>query len=136
MPVDLVQRFSRTPLVADLILNCVPVRVATNSQLLLDRLVVASTTSKQHHQGVSVVEWRIVVEDEQDASSSEPASYGFTHDGLSLIRIAHRSFLASDRQTRLGISFISRELIEEAHLFDLYFFPALMSIMAEMKQSA
>lgn len=133
MPVDLVQRFSRTPFVADLTLNCVPVRVATNSQLLLDRLV-ASTTDKEQHQGVSVVEWRIVVEDEGDASDRALAPHSFTQDGLSIIRIAHRSFLASDRQARLGISFISGKLLEEAHLFDLYFFPALMSIMAQMKE--
>jgi hypothetical protein len=134
MPVDLVQRFSRTPFVADLTLNCVPVRVATNSQLLLDRLVVVSTTDKEHHQGVSVVEWRIVVEDEGDVSDGAPAPHSFTQDGLSIIRIAHRSFLASDRQARLGISFISGKLLEEAHLFNRYFFPALMSITAQMKE--
>ena len=133
MPVDLVQRFSRTPLAADLTLNCLHVRVATNCQLLLDRLAVAST-SEDHHQEAPVVTWRIVVEDEPEASDRTP--YSFSHDGLSLIRIAHGSFLAGDRHARIGISFISKELVDEAHLFDLYFFPALVSIVAEMKARA
>jgi hypothetical protein len=114
-------------------LNCLPVRVATNCQLVLDRLLAASVASCDHSCGAPAVNLRIVVEERVDASDGELAFHSFGHDGLRFIRIAHSSFLAADCQTRLCISFVAMKLIEEEPLFGRYFFPSLISILDEMK---
>jgi hypothetical protein len=135
MLLDLVKRFSPTPLVAILTLNGMIVRVATNYHLVLDRLRVASTASGENRSEPPTVDWRIVMESDGDESDGEFTLHGFTHDGLSFIRISHRSFLAGDRQARCGISFVARDVIREERLFGQYFFPALMSILNEMKEN-
>lgn len=133
MPVDLVQRFSPTPLVAALRLNGDLVRVATNNQLLLDRFRVESTELREDNGDAPTAVWRIVVELDAEPSNGEFVLHNFRHDGLSFIRIAQRSFLAGDRQTQSGISFITSDLIREERLFSKYFLPAFVSILEGMK---
>ena len=132
MLIDLVKRFSSTPLAATMNLNGMMVRVATNDQVVLDRLRVASTASGGDISAPATVDWRIVVERDGDASDIEFALNGFTHDGLSFIRISRGSFLAGDLQARCGISFVTSDLITEEHIFGQYFLPALMSMLVEM----
>jgi hypothetical protein len=134
MLLDLVKRFSPTPLAAILKLNGMMVRVATNDHLLLDRLRVASAASGVEISEPTTVDWRIVVERDGGASDIEFALNGFTHDGLSFIRISRGSFLAGDCRARRGISFVDSDLITEEHLFGQYFLPALMSMLGEMKE--
>jgi hypothetical protein len=133
MPVDLVQRFSQTPLVAILRLNGNLVRVATNDQLLLDRFRVESTELREDNGDAPTADWRIVVELDSEQSNGEFALHSFEHDGLSFTRIAQRSFVAGDRQTRSGISFITCDLIRAERLFSKYFLPAFVSILEGMK---
>jgi hypothetical protein len=135
MLLDLVKRFSPTPLAGILTLNGMSVRVATNYDLVLDRLRAASTGSGADGGNLPTVNWRIVVERDGDAPGDDRTLCGFTHDGLSFIRISHGSFLAGDRRARCGISFVARDLISE-ELFGQYFFPAFMSILCEMKENA
>lgn len=136
MVIDLVKRFSLTPQVAVFPLNGSLLRVASNSQLLLDRLQAESTASRADIRNASIMDWRIVVEGEQHASGGDFAHHGFKHDGLSFIRIANESFLAFDRLLRIGISFITANLIEEEGLFNEHFMPALTSILDQMKEEA
>lgn len=133
MVVDLVQRFSPTPLVAILRLNGISARVATNDQLLLDRFRVESTDLVEGCRKTPTAHWRIVVEVDAAAASGEFALHSFEHDGLSFTRIAERSFLAFDRQTQSGISFVNSALIQEERLFSKYFLPAFVSILEGMK---
>jgi hypothetical protein len=133
---DLVKRFSSTPLAAVLSLNGILVRVATNNQHVLDRLEAESAASGGDGRKGPCVDWRIVVEQEGDSSDSEFSPHAFTHDTLSFIRIANRSFLAGDGQARCGISFIASNLIEDDRLFGQYFLPAFISILGEMKEEA
>ena len=133
MVVDLVQRFSPTPLVAVLRLNGVFVRVATNDRLLLDRFRGESTDLVEGCRNTPTAHWRIVVEVDAEPSNGEFILHSFRHDGLSFTRIAQRSFLAGDRQTQSCISFITSDLIREERLFSKYFLPAFMSILEGMK---
>ena len=134
MVVDLVKRFSPTPLAATFPLNGLLVRVATNDPLVLDRLRAESAGSGGNSRFAPAVNLRIVVEGEADAFDIESAHHSFTYDGLSFVRIANQSFFAADRQTRSGISFIARNLVEEDQLFAQCVFPALISILSEMKE--
>ena len=136
MLIDLVKRFSLTPLETVLHLHGSLVSVASNNQLVLDRLRAESTGfGKDNRQGATQ-QWRIVVEEERKASQAELIHHGFTHDGLTFIQITNGSFLAGDRESRCGISFIARSLIEEERLFAQYFLPALISMLAQMRREA
>lgn len=135
MPPDLIQRFNPTPLAATLKVNGATLQVATNDHLLLDRLRTASDAVGRDSDKTPAAEWRIVVEEEDEAPDSVFSLDGLTHGGLSFIRIAHRSFLASDLQTHCGISFIERNLVRDQQLFEQYFFPALLSMIGEMKET-
>lgn len=136
MVVDLVKRFSPTPLAANVPLNGVLVRVATNNSRVLDRLRAEAAGSGVNNRFAPTVDLRIVVEGETDAPGIESAQHSFTYDGLSFVRIANQSFFAADRQTRSGISFLARNLIEEDRLFAECVLPALVSILDEMKEQA
>ena len=136
MPPDLIKRFSVTPFAAVLTLNGVSVRVATNDQLLLDRLQCVSDTTGTGSGLVPRAEWRIVVEEDDADADAEFALEGFTHGGLSFVRIAHRSFLAGDLGARCGISFLDKTVIRNEQLFEQYFLRALTSLLGEMKEAA
>lgn len=130
--IDLVQRFSLTPLAAVLAINGVLVRAATNSQLLLDRLRAESTGSREEG-GMPAVNWRIVVEGKAESPGEELALQSLKHDGLSFVRIARESFLAGDRHARSCISFITSDLIREERLFSQYFLRAFVFILDDMR---
>src|SRR5579863_22900 len=131
MPVDLVQRFCPTPLAAVLPLNGAVLRVATNDQLVLDRLRAVSAPARNSRQA-SIMHWRIVVEEGAHGSGDEFVRHAFQHDGLGFIRLSNASFLAANRQARCGISFIAANLIKEEGYFIRYFLPALISIIDDM----
>lgn len=133
MPPDLIRRFNPTPLAATLKVNGATLQVATNDQLLLDRLGIRSDAVGRDGDEEPAAKWRIVVEEENEAPDNELSLDGLTHGGLSFIRIAHRSFLASDLQTHSGISFIERNLVRNQQLFEQYFFPAFLLLIGEMK---
>lgn len=135
MPLDLIKRFSPTPLGATLTVNGATLRVATNDQLLLDWLRAVCDTSGGGSDDTPISDWKILVEDEDEASDCELSLGGFMYDGLSFIRISHRSFIAFDRHARCGISFIDKKLAQNEQLFDEYFLPALTAMLAEMKET-
>lgn len=133
MVVDLVHRFSPTPLMAILRIKGTLARIATNNQLLLDRFRAESTELEESSGDAPAADWRIVVEMDAEPSNSEFVVHSLSHDGLSFIRIAQRSFLAGDRKTCSGISFITADLIRNQGLFGQYFLPAFASILQDMK---
>ena len=135
MPPDLIKRFSPTPLAATLRVNGATLQVATNDQLLLDWLRIASDAVGRDGDKAPAAAWRIVVEEEDQLADRELSLDGLAHGGLSFIRIAHRSFLASDLQAHCGISFIERNLVRNQQLFEQYFFPAFLLMIGEMKET-
>lgn len=132
MIIDLVKRFSATPLAAVFPLNGSLLRVSSNSPLLLDRLRLESSASDQNSRHASVIDWRIVVESAGATPDGEFIRHAFSHDGLSFSRISQASFLAGDRRAGWGVSFITTSLVDEEPLFHRYFLPAFISMIDEM----
>lgn len=113
-------------------LNNIPVRVATNSQQVLDRLHSRSGGSQAEVHDSPVAHWRVVVEEDVDLPMGNSRVCGLAHEGLIFVRIAHGGFLAADRQARFGISFVAAEFVENDRLFSQYYFPALLLVLREM----
>ena len=129
IPIDLLKRFTRTPLEAAFELSGTTIRLATNSDAMIDRLRMFLPPAKARcHAKLS---WRIVVEPEGEACDESPSVHRMSHGGLAYVRIGHRSFLAYDWQARQGISFISENFASNEKTFSQRFLPALMSLLNE-----
>jgi len=127
MPIDLVKRFSSTPLATTLALNGMVVRVATNDPVLLNRLLAAFSEVAGSDE-TPIANLRIIVEDD-DVLNREFNVHSFGYGGLMFAKIAHGSFLASDRQAGCGISFVERRFIQDKQLFEQCFWPAFVFIL-------
>jgi hypothetical protein len=129
LPIDLLKRFTRTPLAAVFELSGTMIRLATNSDAMRDRLrmVLPSAKAGCH----AKLFWRIVVEPEREAYDESPSVHRMSHGGLAYVRIGNRSFLAYDWQARQGVSFVSENLASNEKMFSEYFLPALMSLLNE-----
>jgi hypothetical protein len=134
MPIDLIKRFTPTPLTATLSMDGMTLRVATNDQFVLDRLQLSRDAIGDDCFDAPLSEWRIVVDEEDDTPDHDSTLQGFAHDGLSFIRLARGSFIAGDRLANLGISFIERSLIQDDQRFRQTFLAAFLLMLHEMKE--
>jgi hypothetical protein len=131
IPIDLLKRFTRTPFEVAFELSGTTIRLATNSDVMRDRLRMFLPSAKAESQCNARLFWRIVVEPEREACDESPGVHRMSHGGLAFVRVGHRSFLAYDRQARKGISFVSENLARNDKMFRRYFLPALMSLLNE-----
>ncbi len=134
MPIDLIKRFTPTPLTTTLSMDGMTLRVASNDQLVLDRLQLSCDAIEDDCLDAPISEWRIVVDEEDGTRDHDSTLQGFAHDGLSFIRLARGSFLAGDRRANLGISFIEKSLILDDQHFRQTFLPAFLLMLHEMKE--
>ena len=130
-PIDLLKRFTPTPFEVAAGFSGTTLRLATNSDLLRDRLRMFLPSAKAESDCNAELFWRIVVEAERESCDEFPSVHRVSHGGLAFIRVGRRSFLAYDRQARQGISFISENLVRNEKMFGQYFLPALMSLLNE-----
>jgi hypothetical protein len=130
-PIDLLKRFTPTPFEVAVVFSGTTFRLATNSDLVRDRLRMFLPSAKAESNGNAKLFWRIVVEPDPEPCDEFPAVHRMSHGGLAFVRVGHRSFLAYDRQARHGISFISENLVRNEKMFSQYFLPALMSLLNE-----
>jgi hypothetical protein len=129
IPIDLLKRFTRTPLEVAFELSGTTIQLATNSEVVRDRLCTLLPSPKPHRN--ARLSWRIVVEPECEAYDESPSVHRMSHGGLAYVRIGHGSFLAYDRQAHQGVSFISENLANNQKMFSQYFLPALMWLLNE-----
>jgi len=129
IPIDLLKRFTQTPLEVAFELSGTTIRLATNSDAMRDRLRMFRPSAKARCN--AKLFWRIVVEPEREACDESPSVHRMSHGGLAYVRIGHRSFLAYDWQARQGVSFISENLASHEKMFSQYFLPALMWLLNE-----
>jgi hypothetical protein len=129
-PVDLLRRYTATPLEGIFWISRVKVRLATNSFLLQDRLSNSMPHARPEDNG-SKSAWRIVVEPEDPHQAAHFAVQSLSRGGLALTTIGRKNFLAYDWPTQQGISFISENLVSDEMLFRQYFLSPLMLMLEE-----
>jgi hypothetical protein len=137
MPIDLVKRFTPTPLTATLAGGHWRMHIETNHALVLRRLELGLQGAKTIPQP-SVTRWRIVVEDEIDLPPARSSLSGLGHEGLAFLRIAlpgrpsQSAFLAGDGSAGYGVSFVAKQLVEDEGLFAGHYLPAFLLLLREM----
>jgi hypothetical protein len=138
MPIDALRRFTPTPLETTFEQDGVTVGVATNCQVLVDRILGALVVSGTGLLRLHSFTWRIVVEpdDQLELDTESLNGYRLTRGGLAFVSIGRRSFLACDLRTRQGVSFISECLAFEEGLFQRHFLPALIALLKESPETS
>ena len=126
-PVDLVKRFTRTPMETSFPLFRTRVHLSTNSPALQKRFSFAVAPCQQQAE----FHCKIVVEpvEDEDLARGCPTVSRIHANGLSLISIGQKSFLALDAVNRRAVSFVSELLILDEALFRGYFLPALTLLL-------
>lgn len=136
IPIDLLKRFTPTPLEVTFELSGATIHLATNSDVMRDRLRMFQSSANAESQRNAWSLWRIVVEPEREAYDESPSVHRLSHGELAFVKVGHTSFLAYDRQARQGISFISENLIRNEKMFRQCFLPALMSLLNESVEAS
>ena len=128
LPENLIKRFTETPIEVSFPLFGKTVRLATNSSAVRDRFAACGQGSTDLQPEFRC---RIVAEDVDDPAVAEgrPVVARVHSNGLSLINIGQKSFLALDADGRSAVSFVSERLITDETLFRSYFLPALTLLL-------
>ncbi|MCU1298497.1 MAG: hypothetical protein JWO91_2775 [Acidobacteriaceae bacterium] len=133
MIVDLLKRFTPTPIKTTVLLHGIPVRLETNCAAINSQLLEALALKPVTDSGSLCFVWKIVAEpsefEELETESLE--AHTLTHLGLRLVQIGRQTFLACDPAVREGISFVSADLANDQPRFHRHFAPALLSLMEQ-----
>lgn len=131
--IDFIKRFTPTPFVATFALSGASVRVETNCQQLVDRLRNMFPPLVANGSDQPSFVWRVVAESDNDDEPEDESSsvHRLTYAGLSFITLGQKNFLACDWQARLGICFVSQDLVTDEKLFRQCFLPAIISLLKE-----
>jgi hypothetical protein len=126
------KRFTATPLEIIIGLSGRRIRVETNSQAVAGQLQRTLPPYKSSTSSSPDFVLRIVADLDADFDlEGTPTIHRLSHDGLSLIRLGPKNFLACDQQAREGICFISQNLVTDEKRFRSYVVPALLSLFTE-----
>lgn len=130
---DVLKRFIPTQVECALELHGTTFTVATNCQVLANRLLDAFARSASEVVSPRTVAWRVVVEpdDHLEVATTFLSGHRWSHGGLALVTIGPKHFLAFDLQAHQGISFISQNLAHNDGPFREYFLPAMLSLLNE-----
>jgi hypothetical protein len=130
MIVDLLKRFTPTPIRTTFLFQGTAVRLATNSDLLKSQLVHALDVVPPDESTFPEFGWNVIVEPTESEGFEEEPFDAPTLNILDacLIHIGRQNFLACDQDARQGISFISDELVNSESRFRSCFVPALLSL--------
>lgn len=136
MPMDALRRFTPTPFQNSFKVHGATVSVATNCQLLADRLLGALVPSEDV-ESPPAFGWRVVVEPDDDLETDIEclSSHRLQLNGLALVTIGQKTFLAWDMQAHEGVSFLSKLFVDSEKLFQQYFLPTLISALKGLKES-
>jgi hypothetical protein len=108
---DLLRRFTPTPFVADLLVMARTIRVETNCRRVLQLAEEFFTQHRHGPQGDPDFLWRIVIESDPQMTLCEAQTSAFSDQGLRLINLGYRSFLAVDLDRREAIAFLGERFV-------------------------
>lgn len=131
--IDPLMRFSPTPHTANVNLWGMNARIETNSKTLLERLRSLGGLLGAHDTADPACILKIVMEQDQTSVSvadSLITSYVGDHQ-LAVFSFGRDGFLASDRGSGRGISFISERLVRNEELFAAHFVPSLKHVLMQ-----
>ena len=137
MIIDLLKRFTPTPIKTTVLFCGIIVRLETNCAAVNSQLLDALALKPVADSGPLCFVWKLVVEPSEfeDELETEPfEAHALTHLGLRLVQISRQTFLACDPAVREGFSFISADLANNRSRFQRHFAPALLSLMENVAE--
>jgi hypothetical protein len=131
MIVDLLKRFTPTPIRTTVLFCGTTVRLETNCSVVNSQLQTLPGFAPIADSDLTSLIWRIVVEPceapDLDVEFSDTQALGY--EQLWFIPLSRQSFLACDERTHEGISFLSESLAHNQLRFQRQFVPALFSLI-------
>jgi hypothetical protein len=125
---DLTRRLTSTPYAADLCTGGRAIRLETNSPAILRQVVTALGRDGKMPSSHEPFLWRLISDDDGGLNSPWLHFSSIAADGLSLVNIGQRSFLAGDREARCAVGFLAEELLKDDKGFVEFFLTRLLSI--------
>jgi hypothetical protein len=125
---DLTRRLTPTPYVADLCAAGRAIRLETNSPAILRQACTALCRDGKVPSSDEPFLWRLISDDDGELHLPWLHFSSIAADGLSLVNIGQRSFLAGDREARCAIGFLPEELLKDDKGFEEFFLSRLLSI--------
>jgi len=127
---DLLRRFSPTPLGANLWIMGRTIRIETNSSKVLEQTCQALQAYGALQARQPEFLWRIVCESDSGADLSWPEMTAFSKEGLSFVNIGQLGFLAVDLNAREAVGFLTESLVADELGFVRPFLAMLFSMSA------
>jgi hypothetical protein len=129
MPIDVFKRLTPTPHKHWFNFGGAVIEVVTNSQRLTARLLGEFALPEAGTEHSPSFTWKVVVEDDDGLDREvESLTNHMSQDGLTLVTIGQKNCFACDRQTSLGVSFVSQSFVENEALFRQFLLPVLSSL--------
>jgi hypothetical protein len=125
---DLTRRFTPTPYVADLCVAGRAIRLQTNSPAILRQMSIALGRDGRKSPNHEPFLWRLISDDEGGLHSPRPHCSSIAADGLSIVSMGERGFLAGDREARCVVGFVVEKLLKYEKGFEEFFLTRLLSI--------
>jgi hypothetical protein len=124
---DLTRRLTPTPYVADLCAAGRAIRLETNSPAILRQAGIALCRDNKMPSSHEPFLWRLISDNDGGLQSWRQFS-SIAADGLSLVNIGQRSFLAGDREARCAVGFLPEELLKDDNGFEKFFLSRVLSV--------
>jgi len=127
---DMIRRFTPTPVVGDLHAAGQAIRLETNSPTILRR--VTEGLSHYERTGGSQVPflWRLISDDDVGHQPPWREPMSLTVDGLCLLSIGERSFVAVDAEAHCAVGFLAEALVDDSTAFERLVLARLCSMTA------
>ena len=127
---DPTSRLTPTPLVADLGAAGCAIRLETNSPAIL-RLVRNSLNRSPRSQPTQqTFLWRLVSDRDAGWYPPRPGFSSVSSDGIQLVNMGQRSFMAMDAAARCAVGFLAEEFLKEGGLFEKAVLTRLIALTA------
>ena len=127
---DLTRRLTPTPLVADLGVAGCAIRLETNSPAILR--LVGNALGRNHptQPGHKRFRWRLIRDDDAGVLPPRPGFSIVSADGLQVVNMGQRSFMAMDAEARCGVGFLAEEFLTDGRRFEKLVLAHLLSLTA------
>ena len=127
---DLTRRLTPTPLVADLGVAGCAIRLETNSPAILR--LAGNGLSRNHETQPSRERflWRLISDDDGGVLPAQPGFSSVSADGLQVVNMGQRSFMAVDAEARCAVGFLAEEFLKDGRRFEKLVLARLLSLTA------
>jgi hypothetical protein len=126
----LTRRLTPTPFVADLGVAGCAIRLETNSPAILR--LVGNVLGRNHqtqptHKGFL---WRLISDEDAGVLPPRPGFSSVSADGLQVVNMGQRSFMAVDAEARCAVGFLAEEFLRDGRRFEKLVLARLLSLTA------